>query len=185
MVKNYYTIAVVALAALALVLGGFIVFKKWQVSQNVESLQSNRQQGVENGVDEIASKTEGISPKEFILSAGPNVQIFAIDSSNPYKGEPPVPVSSVNITDPEPSDSRSFEIWGDVVAIAFNENVIYLSSDYARPISTTFAPRGPKIFLRDLKEGDRIIASGKYDESGDANYSSIEFIQITPSLEGR
>ena len=166
--KHYYTIAIVALAVLALALGGLIIFQKNKASQKKEVLQSS------------SGETE---KKEFAISVDENTQIFGIAKENPYYGEPPASTTVGGDGLQPTSVSNLFEIFGDVISVDPNKKTIRISSDYPRPINTAFTPRGPKVSLKDIKEGDRIVASGAYDEKGEAGYNNIQFIQITPSLE--
>lgn len=180
--KNYYTIAVVVLGVFALVLGGLIIFQRIQVLQKEKVSQAAWQKNSEFVLSELEidiDDVEDIVQKEFTISVGENTQLFGIAAENPYYGEPPAsPGIAVGVT-----EDTSFEIWGDVVFVDFNDNVIRISTDDPRPINTDFTPRGPKVLLEDIKVGDRIVASGIYDENGEADYSDIEFIQISPSIE--
>jgi len=181
--KNYYTIAIVILVLLAVFLGGLIIFqKKNQVSRQQELLQSDLPAG--NGPRETADIPEDTSQKEFIISVGENTKLFGIASDNPYYGEPPAPVSIGGPGGIEPlGSSTAFEIWGLVISVDPDKKEIRISSDYPRPINTPFAPRGPKVSLQDIREGDRIVASSEYDANGEPDYNNIQFIQITPSVE--
>jgi len=179
--KNYYTISIVALTALALVLGGLIIFQKNQAAKKAEALQVA---GLESAED--ASSEQNIdlgAAKEFVLSVGENTQLFGIAKENPYYGEPPVQ-TAIDIRGVDETQRHTFfEIFGDVVSVDLTGNVIYISTDAPRPINTDFTPRGPRVLVEDIKVGDRIVASGMYDKNGEADYSDIKFIQISPSLE--
>jgi len=123
----------------------------------------------------VVAEKEG---KEFTISVGENTKLFGIAADNPYYGEPPATKTfgQVEIT-------KSFEIWGDVISVYPDKKEVRISSDYPRSIVTAFTPRGPEISLEDIKEGDRIVASGEYDANGEPDYNNIQFIQITPSVE--
>ena len=118
--------------------------------------------------------------KEFSIFIGPNTQIFGVDQNNPYKGEPP---SSINIG-PDGPDSPDlkwgFEIFGNVFEIDIQEQAIRVTIDGYRDIDSEFTPRGPRILLEDIKEGERIVAKSTYNEDGGTDLRDIEFIQILP-----
>ena len=124
------------------------------------------------------------SQEEFIISVGENTKLFGIAAEHPYYGEPPASIGVGGGGTIQPlSSNKDFEIWGDVLSVEPDKKEIRISSDYPRPIATAFTPRGPEISLEDIKKGDRIVASGAYDESGEPDYNNIQFIQITPSEE--
>jgi len=181
--KNYYTTAIVALTVIALALGGLVILQKNKTSNKTELPSPTSEENGEGVSSKFRVKIGDISQKEFAISVGENTQIFGIAKDDPYYGEPPAPVS-IGGDDTEPLLlSNSFEIFGDVVSVNLNDNVIRISTDYARPLNTAFTPRGPRVSLQDIKVGDRIVANGAYDKNGEANYSSIKFIQISPSVE--
>jgi len=166
--KNYYVIAIVILGLLAVFLGGLIIFRKNQASWQPELLEARSQ--LDTSLDTPA--------KEFTISVDGNTKLFGIAAHNPYYGEPPAPIEFG-----AEQSHEFFELWGDVISVDENEKTFRISSDYPRSIVTAFTPRGPEVSLDDLKEGDRVVVSGTYDANGEADYSAIEFIQITPSLE--
>ena len=200
--KNYYIIVIVMLIVLAVFLAGLII---WQTQKEKKPLQPVLQENVEDlarepeadwirsnyfsentflkefaiSVGENVADIENTSLKEFAISVGENVHIFGIAQDDPYYGEPPAAL----ITTEEVENGGSFEVWGDVVSVDLNHSMIYILTDYARSINTPFTPRGAKISFQDIKKGDRIVASGLYDESGEADYGNMQFIQISPSVE--
>ncbi|MDA1169506.1 MAG: hypothetical protein O3A36_04160 [bacterium] len=174
-------IVIIVLIATALALGILILFQKNQAVKKAELPPSIAQENVEDVLNSPTVEFGDTAQNEFGISVNENTQIFGIAKENPYYGEPPA--ATVIGGETEAEVVSSFEIWGDVASVDFNDNVISISTDAPRPINTPFTPRGPIVSLQDIKVGDRIVASGVYDENGEADYSNIQFIQISPSLE--
>lgn len=172
--KSYNTIVIILLF-IAAFLGGYVIFQNKQKELSPSAFLTDT-------LGDISGETEvesgDTSQKEFTISVGVDTQIFAIDIDDPYIGELP---ASFNIG--TMASTGSFEIMGEVIFVDSKEYTVLISSDYPRPINKAFTPRGPKVSLGDIKEGDRIVANGEFDAQGEADYSNIEFIQITPSIE--
>lgn len=178
-------IIVFALAAVGL---GYAIYKQRSGDTSDLLLQANLPPNeLDLPIEDVPSETKGefefvdSSQKEFTIFVGEHTQIFGIAADSPYYGEPPAVTVIGGAGDIQPA--KSFEIWGDVISVDQNKKAIRISSDYPRPISTAFTPRGPKISLQDIKKGDRVVASSEYDAKGEPDYGSIKFIQITPSVE--
>lgn len=188
MANKLFTISIIVLLLVAVGLGYLIYKQKTDGARNLlpqgrfaseDSLESSQIDF--NVPSEGASDTQvipGDEKKEFLLTLNENTQLFGIAKDDPYYGEPPAPSGTIGAVEVE-----SFEIWGDAVSFDLNDNTISISADYPRPINTAFTPRGPKLSLKDIKAGDRIVASGMYGEKGEPDYGNIQFVQISPSLE--
>ncbi|TSD03900.1 MAG: hypothetical protein Greene071421_512 [Parcubacteria group bacterium Greene0714_21] len=182
MTNKLFTATIVILVLVAVGLGYFIYRQKSGGPNDL--LFERRFSSSDSPQSEDTSDTQagaGDEKKEFLLVLGENTQLFGIAKENPYYGEPPASTSIGGDAVQQPSSS--FEIWGDVLSVDKNEKAIRISSDAPRPINTPFTPRGPRVSLQDIKAGDRIVASSAYNENGEADYTNIQFIQITPSVE--
>ena len=161
--KNPFIIVIIILIATALVLGYFIFQQRISSQKDIPVPISSLLE------DSDASTTTSIqetTEKEFTIFIGPNTQIFGIDQNNPYKGEPPASISIEPDGVESPDLRLPFEIFGDVVEIDIQKQALRITTDNLRNIDSEFTPRGPRISLEDIKEGDRIVASDNLDEEG-------------------
>ena len=175
--KNLFGIAIIILIATALVLGYFIFQQRISSQKDVQAQISSL---LEDPDASTTTSVQETTEKEFSIFIGPNTQIFGVDQNNPYKGEPPL---SINIG-PDGPDSPDlklgFEIFGNIFEIDIQVQAIRVTIDDYRDIDSEFTPRGPRILLEDIKEGERIVAKSTYNEDGGTDLRDIEFIQILP-----
>lgn len=176
--KNYNIIIVILLLVMA-GLGGYIIVKK-PLSSSLPKETLPSWSGSISQTSTSTPQTPTFVPgfDEFVLLIGENTKIFGIDEDNPYIGEPPAPANIGSENAVPQTFVASFEIWGDVVRVDYEEHILHLAADYPRPIDKEFTPRGPLLSLEDMKEGVRIVVSGDYDEKGEVDLKDIDFIQV-------
>ena len=179
--KNYSIIVIIILIVIVIVLGILIIQKRQNFSQK-KSLQS-----IENTTDVLSKERvnfgDFMERKELVISIDENTKIFNIAQDNPYLGEKPAAalIAADGFFEPV-QESNSFQAFGKVVSIDITKGIIYISSNYVRPIATVFTPRGPEISLEEIKDGDYIGLSNNYKANGELDFSNIDLIQVVPAL---
>ena len=176
--KKLFTPVIIILIITALVLGYFIFQQRVSSQKDLPTPISSSP--LETPGASTTTSVQETTEKEFSIFIGPNTQIIGVDQNNPYKGEPPL---SINIG-PDGPDSPDlklgFEIFGNIFEIDIQVQAIRVTIDDYRDIDSEFTPRGPRILLEDIKEGERIVAKSTYNEDGGTDLRDIEFIQILP-----
>jgi len=181
--KMYSIANIIILVLIAIALAfGYFIFQQKVLSQQTGNLSDSISPSIETLDTVDLTATQETTEGGFTIFIGPNTQIFGVDPDNPYKGEPPASIS-LNIDGVgSPDLKQPFEIFGDVTEINLQEQAIRITTDNPRNIDTEFTPRGPRISLEDIKEGDRIVASDNLDEKGLIDYRDIQFIQVLLSI---